>query len=563
MRKEMMFDEIEEKSGLKIIPLGGLGEIGLNMMVYGYGEDIIIVDCGLMFPEPSMLGIDLVIPDISFLRDKGDRIRGIFLTHGHEDHIGALPYVLSELQAPIYGTALTLGFVREKLKEYDLDHRVDPRVVRPRDTVRAGVFQVEFIRVAHSIVDGCALAIRTPEGVVIHTGDFKLDQTPVDGQLTDLATLSRYGEEGVLALLADSTNVEREGYTVSESYVGEAFNEIFPQCEGRIIVAAFSSNIHRVQQVVDAAARCGRKVLLNGRSMLANVQIARDLGYLSIADDLLMDLKDLPRLFKEEVCMITTGSQGEPMSALTRIAMDDHKQIKLERGDTVILSSRFIPGNEKTISDLINHLYRRGAEVFHEKVSEVHVSGHASQEELKLMINLTRPRFFVPIHGEYRHLVNHSRLARKVGIDPERCILAVNGDVVTFSGDRAEIAGTVESGRVFVDGKGIGDVGTIVLKDRKHLSEDGMVVVIIAINQASGEIIYGPDIVTRGFVFEDESQEYLDETRKIVLDTLAGVNLEVMADWNEVKMEVRRVLRRFFNKTIERRPVILPLILEM
>ncbi len=563
MRKEMMFDEIEEKSGLKIIPLGGLGEIGLNMMVYGYGEDIIIVDCGLMFPEPSMLGIDLVIPDISFLRDKGDRIRGIFLTHGHEDHIGALPYVLSELQAPIYGTALTLGFVREKLKEYDLDHRVDPRVVRPRDTVRAGVFQVEFIRVAHSIVDGCALAIRTPEGVVIHTGDFKLDQTPVDGQLTDLATFSRYGEEGVLALLADSTNVEREGYTVSESYVGEAFNEIFPQCEGRIIVAAFSSNIHRVQQVVDAAGRCGRKVLLNGRSMLANVQIARDLGYLSIADDLLMDLKDLPRLPKEEVCMITTGSQGEPMSALTRIAMDDHKQIKLERGDTVILSSRFIPGNEKTISDLINHLYRRGAEVFHEKVSEVHVSGHASQEELKLMINLTRPRFFVPIHGEYRHLVNHSRLARKVGIDPERCLLAVNGDVVTFAGGRAEIAGAVESGRVFVDGKGIGDVGTIVLKDRKHLSEDGMVVVIIAINQASGEIIYGPDIVTRGFVFEDESQEYLEETRKIVLDTLAGVNLEVMADWNEVKMEVRRVLRRFFNKTIERRPVILPVILEM
>jgi len=563
LQKEMMFNEVEEKSGLKIIPLGGLGEIGLNMMVYGYGEDIIIVDCGLMFPEPSMLGIDLVIPDISFLRDKGDRIRGIFLTHGHEDHIGALPYVLSELQSPIYGTALTLGFVREKLKEYDLDHRVDPRVVRPRDTVRAGVFQVEFIRVAHSIVDGCALAIRTPEGVVIHTGDFKLDQTPVDGQLTDLATFSRYGEEGVLALLADSTNVEREGYTVSESYVGEVFNEIFPQCEGRIIVAAFSSNIHRVQQVVDAAARCGRKVLLNGRSMLANVQIARDLGYLSIADDLLMDLKDLPRLPKEEVCMITTGSQGEPMSALTRIAMDDHKQIKLERGDTVILSSRFIPGNEKTISDLINHLYRRGAEVFHEKVSEVHVSGHASQEELKLMINLTRPCFFVPIHGEYRHLVNHSRLARKVGIDPERCILAVNGDVVTFSGDRAEIAGTVESGRVFVDGKGIGDVGTIVLKDRKHLSEDGMVVVIIAINQASGEIIYGPDIVTRGFVFEDESQEYLEETRKIVLDTLAGVNLEVMADWNEVKMEVRRVLRRFFNKTIERRPVILPVILEM
>jgi len=558
-----MSTDTTENRGLRITPLGGLGEIGLNMMAYEHGDDIIVVDCGLMFPEPSMLGIDLVIPDISCLRDKGDRIRGIFLTHGHEDHIGALPFILPDIPAPVYGTALTIGFVREKLKEYDLDTRVDLRVVKPRDTVSVGDFSVEFIRVAHSIVDGCGLAIRTPEGMIIHTGDFKLDQTPVDGQLTDLSTLSRYGEEGVLALLSDSTNVEREGYTVSEKYVGEAFDEIFPQCAGRIIVAAFSSNIHRVQQVVDSAARCGRKVLLNGRSMLANVQIARDLGYLRIPDDLLMDLKELPRLPKEEVCMITTGSQGEPMSALTRIAMDDHKQIKLERGDTVILSSRFIPGNEKTISDLINHLYRRGAEVFHEKVSEVHVSGHASQEELKLMINLTRPRFFVPIHGEYRHLVNHSRLARKVGIDPERCILAVNGDVVTFADGRAEITDTVESGRVFVDGKGIGDVGTIVLKDRKHLSEDGMVVVIIAINQGTGEIIYGPDIVTRGFVFEDESQEYLDETKKIVLDTLAGVNLEVMADLNEVKMEVRRVLRRFFNKTIERRPVILPVILEM
>jgi ribonuclease J len=555
--------ETAESRGLRIIPLGGLGEIGLNMMLYEHGDDIIVVDCGLMFPEPSMLGIDLVIPDISSLREKCDRIRGIFLTHGHEDHIGALPYLLLDLAAPIYGTALTLGFVREKLKEYDLDTVVDLRVVKPRDTVEAGGFAVEFIRVAHSIVDGCALAIRTPEGVVIHTGDFKLDQTPVDGEPTDLATLSRYGEAGVLALLSDSTNVEREGFTLSERLVGDAFNEIFPHCPGRIIVAAFSSNIHRVQQVVDAAARCGRKVLLNGRSMLANVQIARELGYLRINDELLMDLKELPKLPKDQVCMITTGSQGEPMSALTRIAMDDHKQIKLERGDTVILSSRFIPGNEKTISDLINHLYRRGAEVFHEKVSEVHVSGHASQEELKLVINLVRPRYFVPIHGEYRHLVNHSRLAQRVGIDAGNCILAVNGEVISFTDGMAAISGTIESGRVFVDGKGIGDVGTIVLKDRKHLSEDGMVVVIIAINQGTGEIIYGPDIVTRGFVFEDESQEYLDETKKIVLDTLAGVNLEVMGDWNEVKMEVRRVLRRFFNKTIERRPVILPVILEM
>jgi len=555
--------EPTENSGLKIIPLGGLGEIGLNMAVFEYGEDIIVVDCGLMFPEPYMLGIDLVIPDISYLRERADRVRGIFLTHGHEDHIGALPFVLPELSVPVYGTALTLGFVREKLKEYDLDQVTELEVVKPREKVAAGAFEVEFIRVSHSIVDGCGLAIRSPHGVVIHTGDFKLDQTPVDGELTDLATFSRYGEEGVLALMSDSTNVEREGYTLSEKLVGDAFDEIFPRCPGRIIVAAFSSNIHRVQQVVEAAARSGRKVLLNGRSMIANVRIARELGYLSIPDDIMIDLKELPRLPKEEVCMITTGSQGEPMSALTRIAMDDHKQIKLERGDTVILSSRFIPGNEKTISDLINHLYRRGAEVIHEKVSEVHVSGHASQEEQKLMLNLVRPRFFIPVHGEYRHLVKHSQLAQKVGIPPERCILAVNGDVVTFDGDTCAITGSVESGRVFVDGKGIGDVGEVVLKDRRHLSEDGMVIVIIAINQATGEIIYGPDIVSRGFVFEDESQEYLDEAKKIVLDTLANLGVEVRGDWGEVKQEVRRILRRFFNKTIERRPVILPLILEM
>ena len=558
-----MTTEPAENSGLKIIPLGGLGEIGLNMAVFEYGADIIVVDCGLMFPEPYMLGIDLVIPDISYLRERAGRVRGIFLTHGHEDHIGALPFVLPELAVPVYGTALTLGFVREKLKEYDLDQVTELEVVKPRDKVTAGVFEVEFIRVSHSIVDGCALAIRSPEGVVVHTGDFKLDQTPVDGELTDLVTFARYGEEGVLALMADSTNVEREGYTLSEKLVGDAFHEIFPHCPGRIIVAAFSSNIHRVQQVVEAAAAHGRKVLLNGRSMIANVRIARELGYLSIPDDILIDLKELPRLPKEGVCMITTGSQGEPMSALTRIAMDDHKQIKLEQGDTVILSSRFIPGNEKTISDLINHLYRRGAEVIHEKVSEVHVSGHASQEELKLMLNLVRPRFFIPVHGEYRHLVKHAQLAQKVGIARERCILAVDGDVITFNGEGCAITGTVEAGRVFVDGKGIGDVGEVVLKDRKHLSEDGMVVVIIAINQATGEIIYGPDIVSRGFVFEDESQEYLDEARKLVLDTLANVNIEVRGDWGEVKQEVRRILRRFFNKTIERRPVILPLILEM
>ncbi|HEY3308041.1 MAG TPA: ribonuclease J [Desulfuromonadaceae bacterium] len=550
-------------SSLQIIPFGGLGEIGLNMMAYQCADDIIIVDCGLMFPEPDMLGIDYVIPDISWLREHRACVRAICLTHGHEDHIGALPFVLQELNVPVYGTALTLGFVNEKLKEYKLDDVVELVTVKPRDSVDLGCFRVEFLRVAHSVVDGCALAITTPEGVVIHTGDFKIDQTPVDGQLTDLASLSRYGEAGVLALLSDSTNVEREGYTLSEKYVGEAFNDIFPKCQGRIIVACFSSSIHRVQQVADVAIRCGRKILLNGRSMIANVRIARQLGYLTISDDMLFDLKELPHLPPEQVCIISTGSQGEPMSALTRIAMDDHKQIKLEKGDTVILSSRVIPGNERTISELINHLYRRGAEVFHEKVSEVHVSGHASQEELKLMINTVQPRFFIPIHGEYRHLVKHVQVARKVGLPEERCILATNGDVVSFYADTAAIVEKVESGRVFVDGKGVGDVGAIVLKDRKHLSEDGMVVIIIGMNQSSGTLIYGPDLVSRGFVFEDESKNYLEQARAIVMDALTELNEEMRCDSEEVKQAVRQALRRFFKKTIERRPVILPVIMEM
>jgi ribonuclease J len=549
--------------GLNIIPLGGLGEIGLNLMAIQYGDDIIIIDCGLMFPEPSMLGIDLVIPDVTWLKERAHQVRGIFLTHGHEDHIGALPYVLPDLPVPLFGTALTLGFVREKLKEFHLDGDTEFTIVKPRQSVTVGCFTVEFIRVTHSIVDGCGLAIRTPEGIIVHTGDFKLDQTPVDGELTDLASFARYGEEGVLLFMADSTNVKREGYTISERTVGEAFQEIFPLCTGRIIVACFSSNIHRVQQVVEAAAATGRKVLLNGRSMLANVQIARELGYLHLPADILIDLKDLPKLPAHEVCIVSTGSQGEPMSSLTRIAMDDHKQIKLAAGDTVILSSRFIPGNEKTITDLINHLYRRGAEVYHEQVSEVHVSGHASQEELKLLLNLVKPQFFLPVHGEYRHLVRHNRLAQQVGIPAERCLLAENGDVLAISGGEACLVDKVAAGRVFVDGKGIGDVGEIVLKDRKHLSEDGMVVVIIGITQYNSQIIYGPDIVSRGFVFEDESQEYLEAARQVVTDKLAELNPEVLGNRDEVKQEVRQALRRFFKKTIERRPVILPLIMEM
>lgn len=546
---------------LRIVALGGLGEIGINCMAYECGGDLLLVDVGLMFPDADMPGVDYVIPDFGHVRERADKLRGILLTHGHEDHIGALPFFLREFPVPVYGTALTLGILSGKLQEYKVDAELVP--VKPRDVVKLGCFAVEFIRVAHSVVDGCALAIRTPEGTVIHTGDFKLDQTPVDGEPTDLATFARYGDEGVLALLSDSTNVEREGYTLSERYVGDALADLFPKCRGRIIVAAFSSNIHRVQQVADVAAASGRKVLLNGRSMIANVKIARELGYLAIPDDLLMDIRELNHLPPEQVCIISTGSQGEPMSALVRIAMDDHKQIKLERGDTVILSSRNIPGNERTISELINHLYRRGADVHHEKVSEVHVSGHASQEELKLMMNIVRPRFFLPVHGEYRHLVLHRRLAMKVGIPEERCLLAVNGEVVSFYNDTACIEETVDTGRVFVDGKGVGDVGEVVLKDRRHLAEDGMVTVILGITQHTGELIYGPEIVSRGFVFEDESQEYLHQAKMTVKEALADLSVEILADRDEVRQVVRQTLKRFFKKTIERRPMVLPVILEM
>lgn len=546
---------------LRIIALGGLGEIGINCTVFESGDDILVVDVGLMFPEPDMPGVDYVIPDFSYIRENANKLKGVLLTHGHEDHIGALPFFLREFPVPVYGTALTLGILSGKLQEYKVDAELI--TVKPGDKAELGCFKAEFIRVAHSVVDGCALAIETPEGVVIHTGDFKLDQTPVDGETTDLSAFARYGDQGVLALLSDSTNVEREGYTLSEKYVGDALSNLFPKCKGRIIVAAFSSNIHRVQQVADLATANGRKILLNGRSMVANVKIARELGYLTINDEQLMDLRDLNSLPPEQVCIISTGSQGEPMSALVRIAMDDHKQIKVEPGDTVILSSRNIPGNERTISDLINNLYRRGADVHHEQVSEVHVSGHASQEELKLIMNIVRPHFFLPIHGEYRHLVQHRRLATKVGIPEKRCLLAINGEVVCFYNNTACIEETVEHGRVLVDGKGVGDVGEVVLKDRRHLAEDGVVTVFLGVNQQTGELIYGPEIVSRGFVFEDESREYLHQAIMVTKEALSEQSVVVLTDRDELSQVVRQTLKRFFKKTIERRPMILPVVLEL
>ena len=548
---------------LRIIPLGGLGEIGLNMMVMEYADSIIIIDCGLMFPEDYMLGIDIVIPDITYLRKNKEKVKAFIITHGHEDHTGALPFVLREIKAPVYGTPLTIGLIKEKLEEFKLDRETEFKTVKPRDKVSVGPFEIEFIRVSHSIADGAGLAIKTPVGVVIHTGDFKLDQTPVDGEILDYARFSEYGENGVLLLLSDSTNVEKEGYTVSEKEVGVTFEEIFRKSNGRIIVAAFSSNIHRIQQVLDVAENFGRKVTLNGRSMVANVGIARELGYLKIPDGLVLDLRELDGLPPQRAVLLTTGSQGEPMSALTRMAMDDHKHIKVRRGDTVVLSSKFIPGHEKAISNMMNHLYRRGAEVIYEKVSEIHVSGHASQEELKIMLNMVKPKYFIPVHGEYRHLVKHSQLAEKVGVKKENIILAEDGDVVEITMDGIAVKEKVESGKVFVDGKGVGDVGDMVLKDRKHLSQDGLVIAILALNEKTGEVIYGPDIVTRGLVFEKESAELLEGAKSAVLAMLGTINIEAKTDWLEVKEEIRKTLRRFFNKALERKPVILPLIVEI
>ena len=551
------------EGALRIVPLGGLGEIGLNMMALEYGDTIIVVDCGLMFPEDYMLGIDLVIPDISYLVKNREKVKAFIITHGHEDHTGALPFVLREIDAPIYGTALTIGLIEEKLEEHGLASSTMFETVRPRDVVSIGPFDIEFIRVCHSIVDGCGLAIKTPVGTVVHTGDFKMDQTPVDGEVMDYARFSEYGEAGVLLFMSDSTNVEKEGYTLSEREIGYNLEEIFRKCEGRIIVAAFSSNIHRVQQVMDAAAKFGRKVVLNGRSMVANSRIAKSLGYLKVPEDLLVDLRDLDSLAHDKVVLLTTGSQGEPMSALTRMAMDNHKQIKVTKGDTVILSSKFIPGHEKAISTMMNHLYRRGADVIYEKVSEVHVSGHASREELKIILNMVKPKFFMPVHGEYRHLVLHGRLAQTVGIPEANIMLGEDGDAIELTAESITKAGKVEYGRVFVDGKGVGDVGEMVLKDRGHLAEGGMVIAVVAMNSSTGEIVYGPEIITRGLMLEEDRPGLLEGARSVVLEALGGVSMEAKMEQLEVKEEVRRALRRFFNKTLERRPVILPVIIEI
>jgi ribonuclease J len=548
---------------LRIIPLGGLGEIGLNMLVMEWNNSILVVDAGLMFPEEYMPGVDVVIPDMQYLKDRRENIRSVILTHGHEDHIGAMPFFLREFPIPVFGTSFTIELLKEKLKEHDLPQPADLRKIRAGQFIRLGPFEIEFIRVNHSIVDGVGLAIETPEGLIIHSGDFKIDQTPVDHQFTDLGRFAHYGQRRVLALLSDSTNVEKEGFTLSENEVRKTLEQLFHDCSGRIIVAVFASNITRIQQVINLSLKFGRKLIFSGKSMITNVRIAREEGFIQIPEDAEAKEGEVELLEDEKITIITTGSQGEPMSALTRMAHNRHKNIHIKNGDTVILSSRFVPGNEKAITSIINNLYRLGAEVVYEKVSHIHSSGHAYKEELKLMLNIVRPEYFIPVHGEYRHLVKHAQLAVETGIPSERVLLVEDGAMLCFEGGKALIGSAVQTGRILVDGKGVGDVGDLVLRDRRRLSGDGVVIALLAVDEQSRSIVYGPDIISRGFVFEDQGGGIIEEAKCIVLEVIDEIQKPAHIEWAEVGPDIKRRLKRFFFKVIERNPLILPIIIPL
>ncbi|MEO5365530.1 MAG: ribonuclease J [Magnetococcus sp. WYHC-3] len=551
---------------LRLVALGGLGEIGMNLMVYEYDGQFLMVDCGLTFPTIDTPGVDVILPDTQFLEEHADRVVGLVLTHGHEDHIGAIPYIWPRFHCPIYGTPMTLGILEGKLREHDLLDHAPLRQVLPRQKSQIGPFSVLFIQVTHSIIDGVSLAITTPVGTVVHTGDFKIDHTPVDGRPTDLYTLAHLGEQGVLALLSDSTNVKKPGASLSESSIRAALEEVFPQAQGLLIVATFSSNIQRIQQVMDVAAVCGRKVLLNGRSMINNVAVARQLGYLRVPPDTLIDLRQLKDLPRHKVLVLSTGSQGEHNSSLVRIALGEHKEIQVQPGDMVVLSSKQIPGNERAIESLINLLFRGGVRVVHEDVSEVHVSGHGSQEDLRLMLALTRPRFFIPIHGEIQHLTLHAELAVGMGLAKNNVLVVENGQRVELGPDSIRILDQVPHGRMFVDGKGVGDVGDIVLRDRRHLAEDGMVVVVMVVASHTGELLQGPELLTRGVMYEDGNQNLLEQAKDSVLQALkAGPKAMDFGEDENVGPEdlAIRALRRFFKKRLGRRPVVLPLVVEM
>ncbi|MCI9670381.1 MAG: ribonuclease J [Lawsonibacter sp.] len=548
---------------LKIISLGGLNEIGKNLTVYEYGCDIIVVDCGMGFPDDDMYGIDVVIPDVSYLIKNQSKIRGIFITHGHEDHIGALPYVLRSLNAPIYATRMSAGLIKLKLEEHRLLDRTKLITCEAGQVVKAGKFSVEFIHVNHSIADAVAFAIKCPVGTCVHTGDFKIDATPIQGGMMDLARLGELGKEGVLALLADSTNVERPGYTRSERSVGASFDGLFRGCEERIIVTTFASNVDRIQQVIDVAARYGRKVAVTGRSMENVMKVSAELGYMNIPDGILMDLNHIKSLPKHKVCIITTGSQGETMSALTRMAFNTHRQVDLLPGDRVIISASAIPGNENAIGNVVNELYRKGVEVLNERELTLHVSGHACQEELKIVHALVKPKFFVPVHGEQRMLQIHGKLARQMGMDPNHILISDIGRVMEFTPNSAKLTGTVTAGQVFVDGYGVGDVGSVVLRDRRHLAEDGMIVVALSMSGEDGALVSGPDIITRGFVYVKESEGLLEELRQVALEAIRSVESRYNTDWSAIKGAIKGALSGYLYKKTKRSPMILPVIMEV
>ena len=548
---------------LRVMMLGGLNEIGKNLAVLEYGNDIIIIDCGLAFPDDDMLGIDLVIPDISYLEKNADRIRGILLTHGHEDHIGALPYVLRSINPPIYGTRLTLGILQNKLAEQRLPHKVKMNTVSAGDTVKLGAFSAEFIRVNHSIADACCIAITTPVGVVLHSGDFKIDVSPIDGDMIDLTRIGEYGKKGVLLFMCESTNVGRAGFTPSERKVGTSLDLIFMNNPTkRVIVATFSSNVHRVQQIINYSAKYGRKVAITGRSMLNVVGAAVELGYMTVPDKVLIDINEIGRYKPSQVTIITTGSQGEPMSALYRMAFSDHNQVELSSGDLVVLSSHAIPGNEKLVGNIINEMYRRGVNVYHED-AEVHVSGHACQEEIKLLHALVKPKYFMPIHGEYSHLMQHKELAEYMGMNPNHIFVCDIGQVLELDKNSCKRAGTVPSGRVLVDGYGVGDVGNIVLRDRRHLAQDGLIVVVATVDTDTRTILSGPDIISRGFVYVRESEQLMEEVRSIARDSLNDTIDAGVTEWTQMKQNIKDDLSKYLYSKTKRKPMILPVIMNV
>ncbi len=551
-----------KKSNLKVIPLGGLLEIGKNMTVFEYENDIIIVDCGLAFPEDDMLGIDLVIPDISYLEKNKDKIRGMVITHGHEDHIGAIPYFLKQIDVPIYATALTVGLIENKLEEHKLLRKTKLKTVKQGQTISLGSMKVEFIRSCHSIPDSVMFAIHTPVGTVIHSGDFKIDYTPIDDERMDLGRLAELGKKGVLALFSDSTNSERKGYTMSERSVGQVFDKLFVNCTKRIVVATFASNVHRVQQIVNSAIENNRKIAVCGRSMINMIETAKKLGYIQAPDEIFIDIDMIKSYPDERLVIITTGSQGEPMSALTRMATGDHKKVEITSNDLVIISATPIPGNEKFVSKVVDDLMKIGAEVVYSSLADVHVSGHACQEEQKLLISLVKPKYFIPVHGEYRQLIAHSETAKMVGVEPQNIFMLTNGRILELGEDTAKLTGTVPFGKIMVDGLGVGDVGNIVLRDRQHLSQDGLIIIVLTMD-STGEVIAGPDVISRGFVYVRESENLMDDVKRVVRDEIRKCGEKHIKDWATIKSALKDNLRDYVYQKTKRNPMILPIIMEV